>query len=648
MTDTDILLVSDSIKNMNMEQVLEKLDIYYNTWIKSDQKVSDDIFTILKMAIVNLGLNPKKINIEEFDRKRCTLLYEITYLKVHFDNMDKDLDDTFLNDCIRKFNKIFRSIRNTENSIRYCIYLYNSIKDIDDNIDSCDLFNYVEPDYTKNKSNQNLILFLLGKLWRLEYRRYYDSCYKKIRTTEEGYDTHAWKYVSTIEEFIYKIVDKNEYYDMFCHLTNSSGTAKWAAEYLSKCVGHEFMDINKDRHIFSFNNGIYVINKFSEDISEEVYGYSSGYTTMFIPYNSNASLNNDMVSSKYFNTNFDVDLIQTNDKDHRYNDYYNIILDKCPHFLSIMTHQEWPEDVQRWFLALIGRLCFEVGTLDDWQVMPFLLGQAGTGKSTVLTKVVKLFYEAKDIGTLGNNIEIKFGLGALKDVFLFIGPEIKGNFSMEQSEFQSIISGEDVQVAIKNKTATSIKWKAPGIIAGNEVPQFSDNAGSISRRLVVFLYNNKVPSGKGDTQLGRKLEKEIVYILHACVSAYLSKVNLHGSSDIWAVLPKYFIDSRDEMAENTNSLVHFLNSDKVVFDKDAYVTEKDFMDVFNYHCTEMNVRKPKWSKQYYIGPFATYNLKTVKDRRRYPTATSRIISATFIVGLSVVYKVEQKQGQEQE
>ena len=47
---------------------------------------------------------------------------------------------------------------------------------------------------------------------------------------------------------------------------------------------------------------------------------------------------------------------------------------------------------------------------------------------------------------------------------MFIAPEIKGDFCLEQAEFQSMVSGEDVSVAIKGKTAKSIEWTCPGVL----------------------------------------------------------------------------------------------------------------------------------------------------------------------------------------
>ena len=47
------------------------------------------------------------------------------------------------------------------------------------------------------------------------------------------------------------------------------------------------------------------------------------------------------------------------------------------------------------------------------------------------------------------------------------------------------------------------------MMAGNEVPNFTDNSGSVSRRFVVFNFSKKVEKGKSDPLLGQKLKKEI-------------------------------------------------------------------------------------------------------------------------------------------
>ena len=42
-----------------------------------------------------------------------------------------------------------------------------------------------------------------------------------------------------------------------------------------------------------------------------------------------------------------------------------------PHFESVLTYQEFSDDVIKWMYILGGRLCFELNELDKWQIIPF-------------------------------------------------------------------------------------------------------------------------------------------------------------------------------------------------------------------------------------------------------------------------------------
>ena len=64
---------------------------------------------------------------------------------------------------------------------------------------------------------------------------------------------------------------------------------------------------------------------------------------------------------------------------------------------------------------------------------------------------MKKFYESEDVRTLSNNVERKFGLSSIYDGFMFIAPEVKGDLCLEQAEFQSLVSGEDISIACKHK-----------------------------------------------------------------------------------------------------------------------------------------------------------------------------------------------------
>ncbi len=66
-------------------------------------------------------------------------------------------------------------------------------------------------------------------------------------------------------------------------------------------------------------------------------------------------------------------------------------------------------------------------------VMPFFKGMAGTGKSTIIGIVEKMF-DKVDVGTMSNNAEKTFGLSSLADKFVFVAPDVKSDLVLDQAE----------------------------------------------------------------------------------------------------------------------------------------------------------------------------------------------------------------------
>jgi hypothetical protein len=313
-------------------------------------------------------------------------------------------------------------------------------------------------------------------------------------------------------------------------------------------------------------------------------------------------------------------------------DWYEI---PTPNFQNILDYQEFPEDVSRWIYVFMGRLLFDLGELDNWQVALFLEGVAGSGKSTI-TKIVKNFYETCDIGVLSNNIEKTFGLSSLRDRLLFLAPEIKGDLRLEQSEFQLLIEGGDMQLPVKHRESHYIEWKIPGLFAGNEPPNYIDNSGSISRRLVVAKFHKKVHDK--DPNLDQKLLKELPAIIKKSACAYISAVNQFRDKDFWSSIPKYFRDTQQDMAQATHSLEHFICSGKVVLGEEYYCREKIFVQAFNDHCKECNLERHKFTTDYYLGVFGNHSITVKKNQKlKYPNnPNSPNYQGTFIFGIDLV------------
>ncbi len=613
--------IKTRIENASTTERIAMVDSLYNKWIiKSANGIKQaNIFECLKVVVKNFNLDLATFQLGTFEKAIYLAMIEVSYLRLYTLQLDSDIKEPTKTIIGKKINAVAQTMVGADNAIRYNFKLQNSIieDDIGSDKTSRELFDFTPIDTSNTTAYQNFLLYLLENLARKGYRRYNGSCYEKIYTPA-GHDTHCWREAMTVEDFIYNSVNKDTHFEMWQNLTNGKGNVKAAEEYLIHHVGVEFEDIKKDRHIFSFNDGIYMTKKISDGF----------YVDEWFPYGSK-KINLDLVSCNYFNMNFDESTRERKEYDYRYNDWWNIIVDKCPLFKSIMDYQEWGEEVQKWLCALIGRCMYDVNEIDGWQVVGFLLGQAGTGKSTIINYVLKRIYETCDVAVMGNNIERKFGLEPIFDKLLYIAPEVKGNFGLEQAEFQSIISGESIPVNKKNKVAVSIPWKVPGMFAGNEVPQYTDNSGSISRRILTFMFNKKVK--KGDTQLGNKLEREIGYLIQACNRAYLEKVNNHGSEDVWNVVPGYFIDSRDQMAETTNALAGFLrNTDHVKLGPHEFVKENVFIEAFNEYCKEYNIPKQRWNAQYCLGPFQNLDIYSDKNAIVYgaPCTVFRGVSVT--------------------
>lgn len=460
---------------------------------------------------------------------------------------------------------------------------------------------------------QKSILCALDILYDKKYRRYKEDCCEQIMF--DDHNTRAWRNVKPVSKFVYSIVDKEDDFGRWQNFTSHPSVIKNVIEHLKHCEDVQFPEIIKDRHMWSFRNGVFFGKRWSPD--------TGVYDCKFYPYESREfqSLDPTKVSCKFFDKQFD-------DYDHL-EDWWDI---PTPHMQSILDYQRFDSEVSKWVYVMGGRLCFDVGEMDGWQIIPFFKGIARSGKSTLITKVFKKFYEPEDVKALSNNSEKKFGLSAIYNVLLFIAPEIKGDMQLEQAEFQSMVSGEDVSVAIKGQTAKTVEWKTPGVLGGNEVPNWKDNSGSVLRRILAWNFGKQVKDA--DTQLDEKLDKELPAILQKCVRAYLDYAQKYRNKDVWNVVPEYFKTIQKQVAMVASTLHNFLESTNLVYGSELYVPQKVFVQLFNQHCQANNLGRPRFNSDFYAGPFSS---RDIEVREVSLTYKGRVYpKQPFIFGLDVV------------
>lgn len=617
--------ISEKIEHCTENEIVEYLELLEEKWsLDENNNFSHSFSKIMNNFNIDERLDCIDANIIELEKNK--IIWEITGVYNKFKKLINDYDDYKI-----RWEKLFETFYYSERLIR-TVYLLNRIQedkyDYSQNEDTSSLFKFVPLNADKNTSFQNLLLYLLEELSEQEYARYGDSLYKKIKT-KDGYQTYAWEKHIKIKQYIIEKCRKTYKFDQWKNMTSGSNNLKQAVEYLSECPDDELLSLEKDRHIFSFKNGIY-ITKVNEGTDENPIWGSIFYK--YGSYMDQNYINGKTVASKYFDENFnDYPNLKTED--------WFMIMNDCPNFKKILDYQGFSVDVQKWLCIFMGKTAYDIGELENWQAVMYLLGQAGAGKSTILTKILQNWYEEDDVGIIPNNIERQFGLKPHINKKIVLAPEMQGDCKLEQTDWQLIVEGGKNSFAEKNKNAESEYWKVPMAMAGNQLIKYKNPSEQVSRRTVVFNFKKKVTDT--DTHLDKKLKKEMPVIMKLCITGYLWAVNNYGDKGIWKILPQYFHENKDEMEQTTNSLQHFLKCSKVVLGPDKAIPEKVFKQVFNEHCRENNMQKETWCADFYNNTFSNNSIEIKKrHRRKYPENNGELMTCTFFIGVDVINDID--------
>ena len=229
--------------------------------------------------------------------------------------------------------------------------------------------------------------------------------------------------------------------------------------------------------------------------------------------------------------------------------------------LDTVFDAQFGRDVSTVLCALLGRLLFPVGHLDDWQVMPFLVGIGGTGKSVIL-KVAQDMFRHNAVGRVGTTREEVFGMANLVDKEVVIGHEMAQALSkaLPQELMQSMVAGDGMEVPRKGMTAINVAaWTAPLAMASNHIPDYVNTGGNVGRRIAVVRFGSVV--AKPVYGLHKRIvEAELPNVVCRFLTAY------HAARAIpdrvfWDMVPPVMRGWQSDMAAATNKLHDFLAMD---------------------------------------------------------------------------------------
>lgn len=489
--------------------------------------------------------------------------------------------------------------------------------DEDDNADKVKLPSFLKGERlshiqqgTADDTNKfvDLLLYVQFSLRSRDLRRYKNRIYERTLNSK-GEKTVAWKDAGEVSKFIHRICRKSVNPRMWVIIAQPSDPISSLVKYFENSDDPEFPALIRDKSVFSFDNGVYMAatNEFFEyPLEDPKHPLNSGNT----------------VPAKHFDAEFPVEDWSKTRVEGGMNHWKNI---STPAVDSIFSYQELNREAIDFMYITSGRLLHNVGQFDNYGYVGMIAGAAGTGKSTFCMHLTKL-WETEDVGVLSNNCEKQFALYPFMDKFLFVAPEVKSDFKLDQAEWQGITTGDPMSCAVKFKAARAVKWTTPGFFCGNQVPDWVDHGGSVLRRLVIWKFNKRVKKENGE--LPKLLEAEIPLFILKCAVAYLDTLRLHETAAVWNWIPEYFWEQRRALTAQLNPLESFIH-EKVLKDSDELMPFDEFKRNLRDYCKENGFETYKMSSDTFTTIFSDHGFKVeVCEYRKHTSQPRRIKCVT--------------------
>lgn len=246
---------------------------------------------------------------------------------------------------------------------------------------------------------------------------------------------------------------------------------------------------------------------------------------------------------------------------------------------------------------------------DSKKIQKFLVlyGEGGTGKSTVIDIIKKLFkgyyvtIDAKAIGS-GSN---RFALDKLRNnPLVAIQPDAKLDRIEDNSQLNSIISHESILIEEKGKTAYEARANCFLIIGTNNPVKITDSRSGLIRRLIVVSPTGKLFDPPEYETLITQIDFELGAIAKHCLDVYrdLGKNYYNGYRAL-------------EMISKTNAFFNFVfdEQDKLNADPVGISLQRAY-EIYLEYCQKTSIKEPL--KRYIFSDELKTYFEKFEDRTR--------------------------------
>lgn len=242
---------------------------------------------------------------------------------------------------------------------------------------------------------------------------------------------------------------------------------------------------------------------------------------------------------------------------------------------------------------------------DSKKIQKFLVfyGSAGTGKSTILNIIQKMFngycavFDAKALGSSTD----AFALEPFKNNPL-VAVQHDGDLSRieDNTRLNSLVSHEEMTVNEKFKSQYSTQFHSMLFMGTNKPVRITDGKSGIIRRLIdVSPTENKIPLRRYN-QLVKKIDFELGAIAYHCKQVYEEDPEAYET-----YIPKAMLGA-------TNDFYNFMEDNLMELKKTNGITLQQAWVKYKEYCDEAKVPYP-YSKRLFKEELKTY-FKAFKDR----------------------------------
>lgn len=222
---------------------------------------------------------------------------------------------------------------------------------------------------------------------------------------------------------------------------------------------------------------------------------------------------------------------------------------------------------------------------DSKKIQKFMVlyGAAGTGKSTVLNIIQKLFdgyysvFDAKALGSSSNS----FALEAFKSNPL-VAIQHDGDLSRieDNTRLNSLVSHELMTINEKFKSTYSNRFKCFLFMGTNKPVKITDAKSGLIRRLIDVSPSGEKVDPKEYKTIMKRIDFELGAIAKHCLDVYLANPGAYDS-----YIPTLMLGA-------TNDFYDFVNDSYFVFKNEDGVTLKAAWEMYKTYCNDAKVAYP--------------------------------------------------------